>query len=181
MLAVSTIARVAAEVRLQLVPGLAVTDRLTFERLRTGVRIRGTGPELFTVARGHPGLNLVTYASTEFDFALGEAWIWLNREAWPEFVAGNVPRSIATIAHELGHVALHAGEVGDLETTDAEADHDRKMDREAWTFAAHLLIPDAALKRLAVSPSTATSEFLAKRFGVSTMMAAKRLEEWSGA
>ena len=128
MLPISTIARVAAEVRLQLSPRLAVTDRLTFGRLRTGVRLTGLGPELLTVARPHVGLSLTTYATSEFDVALGEAWVWLNREAWPEFVAGDVPRSVATVAHELGHVALHAEEVDELRELDAETDHDRRMD-----------------------------------------------------
>jgi len=174
MLALHTISLVAAEVRLQLSPRLAVTDRLTFERLRAGVALTGLGPELFTVARGHAGLSLTTYASSECDVVLGEAWVWLNREAWPEFVAGDVPRSIATVAHELGHVALHAEEVDGLEDTDAETDHDRRMDREAWTFAAHLLIPDQALHRL----SRLRADELGKRFGVSAMMAGKRMEEF---
>lgn len=174
MLPVSTIARVAAEVRLQLSPRLAVTDRLTFGRLRTGVRLTGLGPPLLTVARPHVGLSLTTYATSEFDVALGEAWVWLNREAWPEFVAGDVPRSVATVAHELGHVALHAEEVDELHDLDAETDHDRRMDREAWTFAAHLLIPDQALYRL----SKLRSDELGARFGVSAMMAGKRLEEF---
>jgi hypothetical protein len=174
MLQLEVIARVAAEVRLQISPRLAVTDRLTFGSLRRGVTLTGLGRELFTVARAHPGLSLTTYASSEFDIALGEAWIWLNREAWPEFVAGDVPRSIATIAHELGHVALHAEEVDGLEDTDAETDHDRRMDREAWVFAAHLLIPDQALHRL----SRLRADELGKRFGVSAMMAGKRMEEF---
>lgn len=171
---VSTIARVAAEVRLQLCLGLAVTERVRFDRLRQGVTLTGLGPSLHTVVRGHAGLPPTTYASSEFDLALGEAYVWLNREAWPEFLAGDVPRSVATVAHELGHVALHAEEIDGLEDTDAETDHDRRMDREAWVFAAHLTIPDQALHRL----SRLRPDELGARFGVSAMMAGKRLEEF---
>ncbi len=175
MLSVSTIARVAAEVRLQLSPRLKVTDRLTFDRLRAGVALTGLGPELVTTARGHGGLPSTTYAVSEFDLALGEAWIWLNREAWPEFLRGDVPRSVATMAHELGHVALHSMEVAELHDVEAEAEHDRRLDREAWAFAAHLLIPDQALARL----SRLSADQLGARFGVSAVMAGKRLEEFA--
>lgn len=175
MLPVSTIARVAAEVRLQLMPRLAVTDRVHLHRLRDGVPIIGTGPELFTIVRGHAGLPSTTYAVSEVEPDGCEAWIWLNREAWPEFVRGDVPRTVSSVAHELGHVSLHAQDLVDLEHVDAETDHDCRLDREAWTFAAHLIIPDQALHRL---PRLRADE-LGKRFGVSTAMAAKRMQEFA--
>lgn len=167
-LTADAIARVAAEVRLLLAPRLAVTAAVPFARLVDEVEIGG----LTARARPHFGLPRSTYAVSEIDLAEGDAWIWLSRDAWPEFQRGDVPRTRATVAHELGHLALHASELADLEV-DAEPDHDARLDREAWAFAAALLIPDQALRRL----PRARPDEIARRFGVSVPMAQRRIEE----
>lgn len=165
-----SIARLALEVRHALAPRLEVTAPVRFDALRHGTRLG----QILTRARCNPGLPPTTYASTEIDAEEGEAWIWLNREAWPE-LAANTPRTRATVAHELGHVVLHAPDLVDLEAiAAAEPDHDEQLDREAWAFAAQLLIPDAALAQL----PRLRPDALGRRFGVSAVMAAKRIEEW---
>lgn len=98
--------------------------------------------------------------------------IWLNRVAWPELPA-RVPRTLFTVAHELGHLALQAGELGELKVR-AESEHSERMEREANRFAAELLVPDQALRRL----PRMEADGLAKRFGVSLAMAARRREEF---
>ena len=163
---VGAIEALAIDVRQQLSPGLSVLDAVPFlalvrQALITKVVVR---------VRCHPGLARDTYAFTTFDEA-NDAWIWLNTEAWSE-VAPGVPRTRFTLAHELGHVALHSNELDELEVK-AEPDHDERLDREANRFAAHLLIPDAALKGLV----RARAEDVARRFGVSVSTAARRLEE----
>lgn len=83
-----------------------------------------------------------------------------------------VPRTRFTVAHELGHVVLHGDDALDLDGR-ADPDHQEQIEREANAFAARLLIPDAALKRL----TNISADALAKRFGVSSMMAARRISE----
>lgn len=169
-LSADTIARAAAEVRLALAPRLPVTSAVPFERLRASAQIGG----LATCARLHPGLPRATYASSEIDLAEARAWIWLHRDAWAEFVRGDVPRTRASLGHELGHVALHAAELAQLEDVDAEDDHDARLDREAWAFSAELLIPDQGLRRL----PRLRADDLARRFGVSVPMAQRRIDEF---
>lgn len=173
-LTVDAIARAASEVRRALAPRLGVTEALPFAALAEAVTIDGPLGMLTTRARPHSGLRFTVFAMSEVDATADEAWIWLNREAWAEFFAG-APRTRATVAHELGHLALHAAELAELADIDADPDHDLRLDREAWTFAAHLTIPDQALRRL----TRRRADEIARRFGVSVAMATKRLEEFA--
>lgn len=92
------------------------------------------------------------------------ATIWLNAEAWPELPA-LVPRTIFTTAHECFHALAHRHE---------KSGGSEMLESEANRFAAHLLIPDAALQAL----PEATEADLVARFMVSTSTARKRLAEW---
>lgn len=63
--------------------------------------------------------------------------VWVNGIpviAFAETVAGD--RLRLTVAHELGHLVMHA-----LQTSDAE------LERQAYRFAAELLVPEAAVRR----------------------------------
>ena len=66
----------------------------------------------------------------------------------------------------------HAARRGDA--VDAEDDHDERLEREAWTFAAHLLIPDQGLHRL----RRLRVDEVAKRWGVGVVMAGNRIKEF---
>lgn len=161
---------IALAIRDQLRPGLAPTDAVPFAHLTADRRVSSMdGSEI--VVRVLPGDALPhdVWGVTTFD--ADRAWIWLNREAWPE-LRRDVPRTRFTVAHELGHVVLHGDDALDLDGP-AEPDHQEQIEREANIFAAHLLIPDAGLKRL----GPISAEALARRFGVSSMMASRRLAE----
>lgn len=162
----------ALAVRKQLRPGISPLEPVPLAHLIRGVQI---GP-LAVIARGHSGLDDDAYAVTMIDLVDASACIWLHREAWAE-LPREIPRTRFTVAHELAHCVLHAEDLDGLDVR-PEGDHHAQLEAEANTFAAHLLIPDAALKRLGLTPSTATSDVLAKRFGVSARMAQRRLEEW---
>lgn len=166
----------ALAVRAQLAPKSGVTDRLPFAVLRRAVEIDTIAGRLTVRARGHGGLPADTWAVTTFDLGTDEAVVWLNRAAWHEFY-DDVPRTRFTLAHELAHVVLHAEELDELEV-DAEGDHHERLDTEANTFAAHLLAPDAGLKRL--HGNALRLEAIMARFGLTTMAAERRLREWAG-
>lgn len=171
---VASITRLAAEVRLQLVSGLSVLDAVPFDALLAGVALGPPGYELLTRARPHGGLAYSTYAVTTCDLPLEEAWVWLNSEAWDEYLSGANPRSKSLIGHELGHVCLHARELAELGDVDAIEDHDARLDREAWIFCSRLLVPDQGLHRL----RRLRPDEVAKRYAVTAVMASKRLEEF---
>ena len=114
------------------------------------------------------------YAMTTFDPAGGVATIWLHREAWREVRLGTA-RTLFSVAHELGHVALHAETLIGLSTR-PEPDHGAQLEAEANRFAAHLIVPDVA--RLELPPSELTQDALMRRFNVSAITASRRLAEW---
>ncbi len=163
--------RLALAVRDQLRPRLAALEAVPLAGLRFDTLIEGLRGQYTVRARGLADLEDTDYAIT--DFAADRAWIWMHRAAFDELVR-EVARTRFSAAHELGHVVLHGAE--ELEGLDdrPEDDHAEELEREANRFAAHLLIPDQALKRL----PTAGADALARRFGVSSAMAAKRIEEW---
>lgn len=116
------------------------------------------------------------YAMTTLEVEARRASLWLHRDAWRE-LRDEVPRTRFSIAHELGHVMLHADELAEMHTK-IEADHHDRLEREANRFAAHLLIPDRAFD--ALSGRDLAPEAVARRFVVSIMTATKRLAEWKG-
>jgi Zn-dependent peptidase ImmA (M78 family) len=86
-------------------------------------------------------------------------------------------RQIFTIAHELGHYILHRAytESPDYRIMlrrNTYADEKPEEEREADAFAAHLLVPDAMLKRYR---DIATVRELARAFGVSEDVIRNRL------
>lgn len=161
---IDEIAEVARDARQRLVSGLAELDPVPLELLLKPV----TFGHLTVCVRTHVGLTKTVWGVTTFHDD-DRAVIWLNREAWPE-LPGRVPRTRFTVAHELGHCLLHAAEFQGLNTL-AEPDHHDRVEREANALAAHLLVPDQALKRMD------SAELIAKRFGVSLKMASLRLAE----
>lgn len=162
----------ALAVRAQLRPQCSALDPAPLDRLVHDVALDG----LTVRAVCAEFLPVHTWGLTTFE--AGRAWIWLNEEAWPEVFRGTA-RTRFTLAHELGHVVLHGQELVDLFTR-PEPEHHARLENEANRFAAHLLVPDAALEQLSCRPSEAASHALAKRFGVSLRMAARRIEEWTG-
>lgn len=160
------IEELALSTREALRPGLSALEPAPIDRLLRDVTIA----ELTVRARLHRGLPSDTWGVTTFE--VDRAWIWLNTEAWPELVQGT-PRTRFTVAHELGHIVLHGEQLLELHTR-PDDEYADQLEREANTFAAHLLVPDAALKRL----PTARPETIATRFGVSVLMASRRIEEW---
>jgi len=174
-----TIAQVAAAVRHQLAPRASVLTAAPLEVLaQRDVRVTGIEDTFTTRARCGIGLPPNVWGLTTF--ARARAWIWLSREAWAEVTPtrmreGTVPRTRFTLAHELGHVALHADELVELDVT-ADPDHDARLEAEANAFAAELLVPAQALRRL----TRARADDIALRFGVSVPMAQRRLDEARG-
>ena len=166
---------IALAVREQLRTGLSPLEPAPLTRLLQDTVIETRAGPLTVRVVSHGGLALDVWGVTTFNAEVDRAWIWLNEEAWPEVKKG-VPRTRFTVAHELGHVVLHDDGVLDLDGR-PEPDHQAQIEREANIFAAHLLIPDAALRRLEVTQAT-TPDALTRRFGVSSMMASKRLQEW---
>lgn len=161
---IDEIAAVARDARQRLQPGLSDLDAVPLEQLLQPL-VFGN---LTVCVRTHVALTKTVWGVTTFHDD-DRAVIWLNREAWPELPA-RVPRTRFTVAHELGHCLLHPDEYAGL-TTAAEPDHHADVEREANAFAAHLLVPDQALKRLS------SADVIAKRFGVSLRMASLRLTE----
>ena len=159
----------ALAVRAQLRPGLAPTEPVPLVVLLRDTTITTLSGPLAVRVEPHDGLAFDVWGVTTFD--TDRAWIWLNFEAWPELKKG-IARTRFTVAHELGHVVLHGDDVLGLDGR-AEPEHQEQIEREANIFAAHLLIPNAALKRL----GAVTAETLARRFGVSSAMASRRLAE----
>lgn len=175
-LSIPEIARVAAEVRLQLAPGLSVLEPVPFALVARRVRIWGLAGPLTVVCRGHGGLEADTFAVTIIDLANELGWIWLHRDAWRE-LAREVPRTRFTMAHELMHCALHAEDLDGLNVR-AEPDHHKRLEEEANRAAGHLLIPDQALRRLAQHDGGLDQTAIMKRFGVGARTAEKRIEEY---
>lgn len=165
----------ALAVRAQLAPKVGVTDRLPFTALRQGIEIDTRAGRLMVRARGHGGLSPTMYAVTAFALERDEAWIFMNSAAWDEHW-DDVPRTRFTMAHEIGHVVLHAEELDELEV-DAEPDHHERLDKEANLFAAHLLAPNAGLRRLHGEALRLNS--IMQRFGMTAMAAERRLREWA--
>lgn len=161
----------ALAVRQAIVPGLSPLAPVPLNRLTLpcGLPTR-TGNRQVRVRRAPMPPHV--WGLTTFGVDL--AWIWLNLEAWPELPRG-IPRTRFTVAHELGHVVLHGDELEGLDEP-PEGDHAEVLERQANRFAAHLLIPDAALKRL--STRGPPVEALASQFGVSAMAAQRRWNEW---
>lgn len=176
MLSYDTLARLAAEVRLQLSPGLSVLDALPLAQLRRPVRLTGLAASLTIVARGHAGLDDDTYAVTSIDLGEETACIWLHREAWAE-LPREVPRTRFTISHEIIHCCAHAEELDGL-NVHPEPEHHERLEVEANYGAGQLLIGDQALRRLEQQRDGLAIEALAKRFGVSTRTAQRRVEEF---
>lgn len=152
--------------REQISPGLSPLESVPLVRLVRDTIIADT----VVCVTSHEVMPAHMWGMTTFED--DRAWIWLNKTAWREVRTGT-ERTRFTIAHELGHVALHGEELVDLFTR-PEPEHHARLEREANRFAAHLLVPDAALKRLRLDATA-----LARRFGVSVPMAGKRIEEWS--
>lgn len=171
------IERLALEVRAILSPRATVTSAVSFAALRDSVTLATSLGGLTARVRPHFSIASDVYAVSEIDGPSEEAWVWLNREAWGEFLRDDVPRTRATLGHELGHVVMHAAEIETLADLDAERDHDERLDLEAWAFSAHLLIPRQAMLRL----PRMGAEALARRFGVSVPMAQRRIFEVRGA
>lgn len=166
--------RLACEVRQQLSPGLAFTERVPLAKLRKSVRIEGLCGAFDVRARGHAGLPMHVYAVTLFDMGAQLAWIWLHRFAWAE-LPRDVERTRFSVGHELGMIALFATELDGLDVR-AEPEHYAQIKRAARLFAGHLLVPDQALKRL----PEADEQQLMARFGVGLVTAQRRLAEWKG-
>lgn len=166
---------IALAVRAQIAPGLSPLEPAPLVALTTPHELETVAGRLQVTVSTSLAVPHHVWGMTTFE--PGRAWIWLTREAWPELTRG-VPRTRWSVAHELGHVVLHGEELEGLDER-AEVEHHARLEAEANRFAAHLLVPDAALKRLGVKPSTAALELLAKRFGVSAVAAGKRIEEWS--
>lgn len=168
------IEELALAMRQALAPGSSPLEAVPLERLVAPCTIPTSDGTVSAQVRKAP-MGLHVWGITTFGGT--GAWIWLNADAWPELPKG-VARTRFTVAHELGHVALHADELEGLDER-PESEHSQALERQANTFAARLLIPNAALKRLSLRGGTA-AEILAKRFGVSTLAAQRRLEEWRG-
>lgn len=164
--------RAAAAIRERLSLTTSVMSAVPFDRVLAGVELPTIAGTLTVRARLFAGLPPSVWGMSTFALADERATIWLNREAWPE-LAEDVPRTRFTVAHELGHVALHAEELAELEVR-PDPDHYARIEHEANRFAAHLLIPDGAIKRFAGR----RIEEVARHFGVSAPMAARRIEEW---
>lgn len=157
------------DVRQQLAPGLSVTSPVPLSGLARDTRIEGVGCIYTVRARCFAPLPPHRWAVTIFDDE--RAWIWLHRHAWAELVT-EAARTRFSLAHELCHVAMHDAHLateGSITETENE-----QIEAEADRFAAHLLIPDQALKRL---PTFSEDDF-AKRFGVSPKTAERRMLEW---
>ncbi len=137
---------------------------------RFGARLWSVRARLFGQLPPH------VYAMTTLAPGAGSATLWLHRHAWAE-LPREVPRTRFSVAHELGHVSLHAVELAAMHAK-IEPDHHDRLEREANRFAAHLLIPDRAFAALVASELA--PDALARRFGVSAMTAGKRLAEWMG-
>lgn len=167
-----TIVRLADETRRKL-GAASVMSAVPFAILRDVVTLDTTLGRLAVRARPLRSLPATTLAITEIDTAESEAWVWMNRDAWPELVT-ETPRTRATCAHECAHAVLHADVLAELDDH-AEPDHDAALDREAWRFAAELLIPDQALRRL----SRHRADEIAARFGVTLRLAERRLGEFA--
>jgi len=166
---------IALDVRAQLAPRLSALEPVPLATLASPRAIETTSGSLLVRASTSGSVPHHVWGMTTFE--PGRAWIWLTREAWPELALG-VPRTRWSVAHELGHVVLHGEELEGLDER-AEVEHHARLEAEANRFAAHLLVPDAALKRLGANASTTALDVIAKRFGVSTLAAGRRLEEWS--
>lgn len=172
-----TLSRLAAEVRVQLWPGLSVLDAVPLAHIRKPIRLVGLTTALTVVARGHAGLDDNTYAVTTIGIADEAACIWLHREAWAE-LPREVARTRFTLAHEIFHCCGHADELDGLDVH-AEPEHHDRLEREANFGAGQLLVGDQALRRLAQQRGGLDANAIAKRFGVSVRTAEKRLQEFS--
>ena len=117
-----------------------------------------------------------TYAVTTISVADESACIWLHRDAWRE-LPRETHRTRFTLAHELMHCALHAEELDGLDVR-AEDDHHERLEAEANLAAAHLLIPDQALRRLAQQPDGLSPAAIVRRFGVGEVTAQRRVDEF---
>lgn len=160
---------IALAVRDELRPGLSPLEPVPLAGLLADTEVAGLTVRAVT----HATISANVWGVTTFEPDAARAWIWLTAEAWDEVRPG-VARTRFTLAHELGHVVLHGAELVDLFAR-PEAEHHEELERQANRFAAHLLIPDAGLKRLPALERRA--EALARRFGVSVLMAGKRVQE----
>lgn len=164
---IATIEQAALALRAQLWPGLSIFDAPPVADLAhrsfqcAGLTVR---------VRGHSCLPDTCFGLTTVRMADMRASIWLNHAAWPELLA-SIPRTRFTISHELGHVVLHAAEIGGLDAV-AERDHDRRLEAEANRFAGHFLVPDEALAAAGADPHT-----LAARYCLTIGAAHRRLSE----
>ena len=139
------------------------------------------------------------------DVMLGGAYSRLHLWAWdqPEiggciWVSSDLDPAtrLFAIAHELGHYVLHRGEgirvfaPCDQQAIDQQADpadlraEDRvveeysprvRREREASAFAGELLAPLAAVRRIFTADSGVDAPHIARHFGISQMLAARRL------
>jgi ATP-dependent DNA helicase UvrD/PcrA len=139
------------------------------------------------------------------DVTLGGAYSRLHLWAWDEpeiggciWVSGDLDPAtrLFAIAHELGHYVLHRGEgirefaPCDQQAVDPQADpadlraEDRvveeysprvRREREASAFAAELVAPLAEVRRIFTADARVDATGLALRFGITRMLAARRL------
>lgn len=84
-----------------------------------------------------------------------------------------------TLAHELGHCALHANDLklNHLELRNEFFNKDNKKERAANVYAGELLIPDKSLKRIYDRLLIPSLKTLSEIFDVSTSVMRERLEE----
>lgn len=163
----------ALDVRRRLRPDLAVTELVPLEVLVRPHLFEGPHGPVRVVVAPNDRLPFHVYGLTTIERRPeARARIWLNREAWPELTA-RVPRTRFTVAHELGHALMHGPELDGLDERPEDDHHDR-LEREANRLAAHLLVPDTALDLL----GSRGLEEVARRFSVSTLAAARRMDEW---
>lgn len=88
---------------------------------------------------------------------------------WIEIIKG-LPKNLfrSTLAHELGHLALHHDTRSKWDEVDSFQDPD-PHEKEAWDFAGEILVPDKILKPLfAEFADIPKPEILAQRFMVSS-------------
>ena len=145
--------------------GLARLDRLmdwqTFAARWGRVRVR---------AHECQALPSHEWAFTLVDHDEPVAWIGLNSDAWPE-LAAQVPRTLFSAAHELAHCLAH----GHLIRDGVDPDLDPALEAEASAIAAHILIPDAALRH---GVADLGEREACERFRVAPRTWSKRLKEW---
>ena len=91
----------------------------------------------------------------------------------------NNHRERFTLAHELGHCALHTNDlrVNHLELRNEFFNKDNKKERAANVYAGELLIPDKSLKRIYDRLLIPSLKTLSEIFDVSTSVMRERLEE----